>query len=160
MPLDKTIIIPIKLRDIPALHRMFVSAVRTHFSYFPVIEQEQVIRSHRMHKLLLAAIHPRRVILTAYHGGELVGYAIGSVPKNRNGQLFWLFVDPSRRGNNTGLTMLSRMLRVQSELGATEVTLATHDHRRYYERQGFVWRDAYPVDGVQMDIMTFKLGKV
>ncbi len=135
-----------------------MSAVRTHFTYFPVVEQNQVIRNHSRLKLLLAAIHPRRIILTAYHGGELVGYAIGSVPKNRKGQLFWLYVDPSRRGNNTGLTLLSRMLRIQRELGASEVTLATHDHRRYYERQGFVWRDAYPVDGVQMDIMTFKLG--
>jgi len=160
VPVDKTIIIPIKLRDIPALHRMFVSAVRSHFAYFPAIEQDQVIRNHRPLKLLLAAIHPRRIILTAHHGGELVGYAIGSVPKNGKGQLFWLFVDPSRRGRNTGLTLLSRMLRMQSQLGATEVSLATHDHRRYYERQGFVWCDAYPVDGVRMDIMTFKTGQV
>ena len=158
--MEKTIVIPIKLRHIPALHRIFVSAVRTHFAYFPEVEQNRVIHDHQPLKLLLAAIHPRRIILAAYHGGELVGYAIGSVPKNCKGQLFWLFVDPSRRGNNTGLTLLSRMLRIQGQLGATEVLLATHDHRRYYERQGFVWCDTYPVSGVPMDIMTFKLGQV
>lgn len=139
---------------------MFVVAVRSHFAYFPVLAQERVIRNHRQFKLLLAAVHPRRVILTACHGGEMVGYAIGSVPKNGQGQLFWLYVDPSRRGKNTGLALLSRMLRVQQQLGAVNVTLATHDHRRYYERQGFVWRDSCSVDDVRMDIMTFNLGKV
>ena len=160
MPLDKTIIIPVKLRNLPALHRMFVGAVRAHFTYFPENEQERVIRDHRPFKLMLAAINPRRIILTAYHGGELVGYAIGGVPKNGKGQLFWLYVDPSRRGKNTGLTLLSRMLRMQGQLGATEVTLATYDHRRYYERQGFVLRDAYSVEGVPLDIMSFKLGHI
>jgi GNAT superfamily N-acetyltransferase len=139
---------------------MFVAAVRTHFTYFPEIEQEKVIRDHRLIKLLLASINPRRVILTAYHGGELVGYAIGSVPSDGKGQLFWLYVDPRRRGNNTGLTLLSRMLRVQGQLGATQVTLATYDHRRYYERQGFVLHDAYAVEGVLLDIMIFKLGNI
>ncbi len=137
---------------------MFVSAVRSHFTYFPKPQQDKVIRDHSPLKLLLAAIHRRRIILAAYHGGELVGYAIGAVPKNGKGQLYWLYVDPSRRGSNTGLTLLSRMIRLQRELGAHEVSLATHDHRRYYERQGFVWCDAYPVDGVQMDIMKFMLG--
>lgn len=136
-----------------------MAAVRTHFTYFPEIEQERVIRNHRPLKLLLAAVNPRRVILTAHHDGEMVGYAIGSVPKCGKGQLYWLYVDPSRRGNNTGLTLLSRMLRIQGQLGATEVTLATHDHRRYYERQGFVLRDANSVDGVALDVMTFKLGQ-
>ena len=136
---------------------MFVEAVRLHFTYFPEAVQNKVIADHRNHKLLLAALHPRRIVLTARHDGQLVGYAIGSVPKNGQGQLFWLYVDPSRRGSNTGLALLGRMLRSQRALGARDVTLATHDHRRYYERQGFVRRDGRLVDGVPMDIMTFPL---
>ena len=136
---------------------MFVEAVRLHFTYFPDEIQNKVIADHRKTKLLLAALHPRRIVLTAHHDGQLVGYAIGSVPKGGQGQLFWLYVDPSRRGSNTGLALLGRMLRSQRMLGARDVTLATHDHRRYYERQGFVRREGRTIDGVTMDIMTFPL---
>jgi GNAT superfamily N-acetyltransferase len=155
--LSTTIITPVRIRTIPVLHRLFVNAVKTNFAYFPDASQAKVIRDHRPLKLLLAAIHPRRIILTAHHNGALVGYAIGSVPPDKNGQLFWLYVEPARRGSNTGLALLSRMLKLQRLQGAHQVSLATHDHRRYYERQGFTWQESRHVDGVMMDIMVFRM---
>ena len=154
----KTVIDVVAWRHIPAVHQLFVQAVRQHFGYFDEAVQNQVIHDHRPLKLALAKVHKRRLVLSAHYGGELVGYAIGAVPTGGHGQIYWLYVDPSRRGKNTGLALLSRMLKLQRALGAYEISLATHDHRRYYERQGFSWREAELVNGVRMDIMTFRLG--
>ncbi len=153
----KTVITPISLLNVAPVHRLFVQAVRRNFTYFPEQAQAKVIRDHRPLKLLLAKLNPRRIILTAYYGDDLVGYVIGAVPRDAHGQIYWLYVDDSRRGKNTGLALLSRMIRYQRSLGASEVTLATHDHRRYYERQGFIWTESREVDGVRMDIMTFRI---
>ena len=112
------------------LNRLFSQAVEQHFTYFPAAYRRQVIRDHRPLKLFLAALNPRRILLTAYHDGALVGYAIGSVPHDGVGQLYWLYVEPHRRGENTGLALLSRMLKLQELKGAKEVVLATHDHRQ------------------------------
>jgi hypothetical protein len=55
------------------------------------------------------------------------------------------------------LSLLSNVLRRERELGAHSVTLATHDHRRYYERQGFRHVGLQIVDGLEMDIMRYNL---
>ncbi len=154
-----TTIIAVKWTAIPALNRLFIEAIHQHFTYFPVSYRHQVIRDHRPLKLLMAAINPRRIILTAYHDGAMVGYAIGSVPTNGVGQLYWLYVAPERRGENTGLALLSRMLKLQQQRGAHQVILSTHDHRRYYERQGFTQIETRHVDGVDLDIMSFRMGR-
>ena len=153
-----TVITPLKLRSIPALNRLFTEAVRQHFTYFTEEAQHRLIKDHSRLRLLMAYIDPRRTILTAHCDGLLVGYAIGSVPRGGAGELFWLYVDPAQRGANIGLSLLSRMIRLQEQKGAKTVTLSTHDHRRYYERQGFVFVRPETVDGVSMDVMQFKLG--
>ncbi|HSX01235.1 MAG TPA: GNAT family N-acetyltransferase [Candidatus Saccharimonas sp.] len=157
--LPSPIITEASLSHLPALRRLFVDAVRTHFTYFTPRIQRRVIREHNLLRLGRAALHPHRVVLVAHAGNQLVGYAIGSVPAPGSGQLYWLYVDPAQRGQNLGLSLLSRMLRLQQQRGAIEVTLATHDHRRYYERQGFAWVENRLVDGVNMDIMRFRVGK-
>ena len=155
--MSKLVISEAPLVTLPALNRLFTHAVRQHFSYFPGDQQEIVIRDHSVAKLLLAALHPRRILLVARFGGRIVGYAIGSVPAAGPGQMYWLYVDPDHRGQNTGLKLLSRMLKLQRHKGATAVVLATHDHRRYYERQGFDFVEQRQVNGVPMDILTYPL---
>lgn len=143
--------------DLPTLHRMFVRAVEEHFNYFPPDTRAQVARDHSLLKLALGTADRRRVMLVAHQDGLMIGYAIGAAPATGPAQLFWLYVEPGHRGRNTGLKLLSRMLKVLAERGATLVSLATHDHRRYYERQGFKFHHHTRQNGVSMDILTFKI---
>lgn len=143
------------LADLRALRRLFVAAVRAHFSYFPKPVQDRVIRDHGLLHLAKAIVHPRRTILVARNGRRLVGYAIGALPTHGSAQLYWLYVDPDCRGRNIGVSLLTKSLKDLSRKGAGEVALATHDHRVYYERQGAVWYESREVDGVPMDVMIF-----
>jgi ribosomal protein S18 acetylase RimI-like enzyme len=145
----------VRLRELPGLHRLFERAVRIHFGYFPEDVQHKVIQEHSVFLLLKAALNPRRVVLVARRRGRVVGYCIGAVPKTGPAQLFWLYVDPENRGTNTGLSLLSRALKEMEYLGAQDVFLATHDHRRYYERQGFKYTRREQQHGIDMDIMGF-----
>lgn len=145
-------------RSLLALNRLFAEAVVGHFDYFSSQVQRQVVRDHSVVKLLLATVHPRRVILVARHGNRIIGYAIGAAPATGPAQLFWLYVDPDFRGANTGLSLLSRMLKTLAQKGASEVSIATHDHRKYYERQGFKFVENKRVHDVDMDILKFRLG--
>lgn len=115
------------------------------------------MRDHSHLKILLATIMPRRIILAAFIDGQLSGYAVGSVPKCGSGQLYWLYVDPLHRGNKTGLVLLSRMIRLEASKGAKEVILATHDHRQYYQRQGFKYQQTIQEGGVPLDLMSFRI---
>ncbi|MBW4062032.1 GNAT family N-acetyltransferase [Candidatus Saccharibacteria bacterium] len=145
------------LTKLMAMHRLFTAAVRTSFTYFDDDVQAKTIQSHSPVRLARAVIDPRRIVLTAWLADELIGYAIGSVPRGSAGQMYWLYVAPSGRGKNTGLALLSRLLKRERALGANTVTLATYDHRRYYERQGFKYIETASVEGVDMDIMRFYL---
>jgi predicted N-acetyltransferase YhbS len=143
--------------SLPALSRLFAKAVREQFNYFAEPVQTEVIREHSVTKLYMAAVDPRRVVLIAKLGDRVIGYAIGAAPKVGPAQLFWLYVEPDHRGNRLGLKLLSRMLHILGAKGAETVSIATHDHRYYYERQGFVFLKNTVVDGVNMDILTFKI---
>ena len=143
--------------QLPALHRIFVRAVEEHFGYFPPEVRAKVVKDHSLLNLFLAAADRRRVVLLAMYDGRLAGYAIGAAPAVGPAQLFWLYVEPDLRGRNTGLKLLSRMLKLLCERGASVVSLATHDHRHYYERQGFKFHHHAMQDGVSMDILTFKI---
>jgi N-acetylglutamate synthase-like GNAT family acetyltransferase len=156
--LSRTIITEASLIHLPALSRLFAEAVRVHFAYFPAEIQDRLIREHGLYNFAKAVIHPRRIVLVARQGRRIIGYALGHVPESGEGQLYWLYVDPAHRGQNTGLSLLSRMLKTQGRKGAHQVMLATHDHRRYYERQGFIFVENQQVDGVPMAVMTFRLG--
>jgi ribosomal protein S18 acetylase RimI-like enzyme len=108
-------------------------------------------------KLFLGTLDRRRIMLVARQGGRLIGYAIGAAPAQGPAQLFWLYVEPDHRGRSTGLKLLSRMLKLLASRGAKVVSIATHDHRRYYQRQGFKFHHRAKQDGVTMDILTFKI---
>src|SRR5450759_1834126 len=126
--MSRIIIAPASARSLFALHRLFAEAVATHFSYFPPEVQKRVIKDHSVFRLILATIDPHRVILVARQHGKIIGYAIGAAPSTGPAQLFWLYVDPDFRGANTGLSLLSRMLRHLQAKGAKVVSIATHDH--------------------------------
>ncbi len=143
--------------SLPALNRLFTDAVAIHFSYFPPAVQKRVIDDHSVFRLILATLDPHRVILVARTKGKIIGYAIGAAPASGPAQLFWLYVDPDYRGANTGLSLLSRMLRHLQTKGAQVVSIATHDHRAYYERQGFKFVKNTLVNGVKMDVLSFRL---
>lgn len=143
--------------QLPALHRTFVRAVEEHFNYFPPEIRAKVTKDHSLWNLFLATLDRRRVVLLAVQNGRLIGYAIGAAPQIGPAQLFWLYVEPDQRGRNTGLKLLSRMLNMLGQRGAKVVSLATHDHRRYYERQGFKFHHHTLQDGVAMDILTFSI---
>ncbi len=155
--MSKIVIAPASAASLFDLHRLFASAVETHFSYFPPAVRRRVITDHSVLKLALATIDTRRVILLARSGKEIIGYAIGAAPSSGPAQLFWLYVDPEHRGANTGLSLLSRMLKHLQAKGADVVSIATHEHRSYYERQGFKFVKKTIVDDVEMDILTFRL---
>jgi ribosomal protein S18 acetylase RimI-like enzyme len=156
--MSKIVIAPASAVSLVALRKLFASAVVRHFDYFPPDVQRRVIKDHSLYRLALATVDPRRAILTARSGRQIIGYAIGAAPKNGPAQLFWLYVDPDFRGANTGLSLLSRMLKHLAARGATKVSIATHDHRSYYERQGFKFIERREIDGVTMDVLVFKLG--
>jgi ribosomal protein S18 acetylase RimI-like enzyme len=143
--------------SLPATSRLFARAVDTNFTYFSEAVRRRVIREHSIGKLLLATLDPRRIVLIARTGGRIIGYCLGAAPTKGPAQIYWLYVAPDHRGANIGLSLMSRMLKALAQRGAQEVVIATHDHRRYYERQGFQFVQKTVVDGVDMDILTFKL---
>jgi ribosomal protein S18 acetylase RimI-like enzyme len=155
--MTKIVISEARLYQLPALNRLFVGAVKQHFDYFALDVRTKVIRDHSLLRLVLASADRRRVVLVATAGRRIVGYAIGASPANGPAQLFWLYVEPDHRGSNTGLSLLSRMIKLLGARGAKVVSIATHEHRRYYERQGFKFVRNMVVDGVKMDILTFKV---
>jgi ribosomal protein S18 acetylase RimI-like enzyme len=155
--MTKIVISEARPHHLPALNRLFVAAVHQHFGYFAEDIRRRVIRDHSLLRLGLATADRRRVILVARAGRRIVGYAIGAAPADGPAQLFWLYVEPDHRGSNTGLSLLSRMLKLLAAKGADVVSLATHDHRHYYERQGFKFVRKTVVDGVKMDILIFKV---
>ena len=155
--MPRIVIAPATPTSLIALNRLFSDAVTQHFSYFPRSVQRKVIRDHSVPRLMLATIDPRRLILIAKSEGKIMGYAIGAAPAAGPAQLFWLYVDPQFRGENTGLSLLSRMLKHLAGMGARQVSIATHDHRAYYERQGFKFVEKKLINGVEMDILVFAL---
>jgi ribosomal protein S18 acetylase RimI-like enzyme len=154
---SQTHIALVRTRDLPQLKRLFEQAVRDHFAYFPAGVQNDVIRGHSLIKLAKAKYDPRRIVLVARRGPRIVGYCIAAVPSHGPSQLFWLYVEPDHRGINLGLSLLSRTLKLMAAKGARDIFIATHDHRRYYERQGFKFSDRTIQQGIPMDIMVFKV---
>lgn len=151
------IIAPVRLRELPQLARLFEQATQQHFGYFPPHVQRQVISSHSLFQLLKARFDQKRVVLIAREGRQVVGYCIGALPKTGPAQLFWLYVEPQHRGTNTGLRLLSRSIKQLAAGGAGTIFLATFDHRRYYERQGFKFVRRERQHGIDVDIMSFKV---
>lgn len=149
-------IAPVRVRELLTLRRLFARAVRDHFAYFSPDTQAEIIANHSLLKLSLAKFDTRRVILVARTESKIIGYAIGAAPVSGPAQLFWLYVDPDHRGANLGKSLVAHALKQLKNKGATVVSIATRDYRKYYERQGFEFISKNVVNGEQMDILTFE----
>jgi ribosomal protein S18 acetylase RimI-like enzyme len=134
---SKVVIRPLRLSEARRAHGLFVDALTNHFDYFDEAYRRRVLGENTWGSMLRAVLHPRRVILVAKDGRRVIGYVIGSVPSDQHAQVYWLFVSPDYRGQNIGLALLSRILKVMRAQGATKASLLTHDHAKYYLRQGF-----------------------
>lgn len=127
---------PARPQDLPALRRLFRSAVKNDFGYFPETYQAQVLRQNTMPRLAVASLHPRRTVLVA-RSEKLIGFLIGSLPPDGAAHIYWLFVDPAARGQRLGSGLLEAGLHELKRGGASEVSLVTHRYREFYERAGF-----------------------
>jgi len=128
---------PLRLRQAREAHSVFTDALMNHFTYFDAGYKQKVLAENSLAKMMRGVFRPSRLLLVAQHGDRIIGYVIASVPRNGNGQVYWLFVNPDYRGQNIGLMLLSRALRIMAAKGAHTATLITHDHAKYYARQGF-----------------------
>ena len=147
-----------KLREMTALRNLFVEAVGGHFGYYPLEYRSTILRQNRLYHLALAHLHPRRPVYVAADEGQLLGYVIAG-HDGRAGHIYWLYVDPTSRGQNLGLKLLSKALRDFERQGITRVELNTHDHQRYYRRQGFTPVREWELQGVPMTLMALDFNR-
>lgn len=143
---------PLKIREIPALHRQFVDAIHGSFAYIEAPYSQKIRQENSPARLLLAYIHPRRVVLVGKSGDELTGYAIGAVKKGR-ATLYWLYVAPQHRGQQLGLALLQAFEDTSKSLGGISVGLSTYDHQSYYSDLGYKKVKEERLHGKPMKIM-------
>jgi ribosomal protein S18 acetylase RimI-like enzyme len=144
-----------KLREMVALRRLFIEAVGGHFGYYPAEYREMILDQNRLHHLTVAHLHPHRPLYVASQNGRLMGYIIAG-HDGEAGHVYWLYVDPTSRGQNLGLKLLTRALRDFERQGLNRVELNTHDHQRYYSRQGFKPTRDWQLQGVPMTQMALE----
>src|SRR3712207_6640108 len=120
MDMTDILVGPIRLRDLPKLRRQFEVAANSSFAYLEPAHRRQVIKDNNLVRLGIAWAHPKRVLLGARRGDELLGYIIGSI-ENANANLYWLYVDPDSRGQNVGLRLLAAMRRLAEDRGVNSL---------------------------------------
>ena len=147
-----------RLTEMTALHRLFVEAVGSHFGYYPQEYQQRILAENRLHHLTLAHLHPRRPLYVAESDNRLMGYVIAGHDGSA-GHIYWLYVDPDSRGQNLGLKLLTKALRDFERQGINRVELNTHDHQRYYSRQGFQTVREWELFGVPMTQMAIDFNR-
>ena len=150
---------PMRLRDVKETRRVFIDAVENHFDHFDTNYRTQILKDNSLIHLALARVRPRRIVLVAKHREKIVGYCIGSIPKDGRAQIYWLFVDPTLRGSNIGLRLLSRILKIMERAGSHEASLITHNYAAYYARQGFKQREVVKRGDVEEYILSYPLGE-
>jgi N-acetylglutamate synthase-like GNAT family acetyltransferase len=55
--------------------------------------------------------------------------------------LFWIYIIPTLRGRGTGKQLLQSTEQACAQKGHTSLQLVTHNHREYYQKNGFDWSD-------------------
>jgi ribosomal protein S18 acetylase RimI-like enzyme len=148
---------PLRLRDVPALHRLFIAALDTDFAYIDQRNRANIKRQNSRRKLANAFIKPDRIIFLAWQEDKIVGYVIAGLAPEESSNIDWLYIRPGLRGANIGLRLLSRAMRALMERGAKNVTLVTYAYSNYYARQGFRNLRRVQSDGLEQDLMRFDL---
>jgi ribosomal protein S18 acetylase RimI-like enzyme len=151
-------IAPPGLRDIESLQRLFRQALRQDFQYFPPSYTDRICRQNNFWHLLMARFRHERIMEVAKLHGAIVGYALGSVTPQGNGELYWLYVDPAQRTHDIGARLLDTVMRELQERGAAKLTLVTYDLKDYYLHRGFEYRGKQRIHSLDFDVMEYKLG--
>lgn len=135
-----TSIQPIQLRSLVSLRKLFVDALSTDFGYFPANYHSEVLAQNRLHHFALALARPDRILLGAYRSRNLVGYSISDC-SGHTAFLFWIYMIPELRGQGLGKQLLRATEQACRNKGKDNMQLVTHDHRDYYQKNGFGWVD-------------------
>jgi N-acetylglutamate synthase-like GNAT family acetyltransferase len=156
-PATSVQITKLRLRDVPVLHRLFIVALDSDFTYIDASRRGRIKRQNSRRHLAATLVRPDRIVYLARSGGELVGYIIANFAHPDSGNIDWLYMRPGQRGANTGLKLLSRTMRALMDRGAKTVTLVTYSYTDYYARQGFQTLRKVTSDGIEQDLMRFIL---
>ena len=146
---------PLRLSEVNALRRLFVSALDADFKYIDGIHRAIIKRQNARRHLTMAVFKPTRKVFLAWQGADLVGYIIAGLAPNDSSNVDWLYIKPDLRGNNIGLKLLSKTMRVLMERGAKNITLVTYAYTSYYARQGFSVVRKVESDGIEQDLMRY-----
>ncbi|HEX7259453.1 MAG TPA: GNAT family N-acetyltransferase [Candidatus Saccharimonadia bacterium] len=145
-----------QLRDIAPLRTLFVHALETDFDYFPHRYLRQVKRQHSVPRLVVSLLKKQRIILIAALDKRIVGYMVGSGHQDGVGELYWLYVHPSQRGQRVGTKLLQQAIGELRQQGMHTVRLMTHKFERYYKRYGFEVCGTYAIESLEVKIMQLR----
>ena len=148
-------IVPLKPSDIASLKRLFLHALETDFHYFPYEYRHLIARQNRHRHLLTAYLSKNRVIFLAKQDQQLVGYIIAGMLPDGQGYVYWLYVDPTARGEKIGVKLVQRTVEALREKGAGKVTLVTYNFDKYYLKLGFEYSGTQEIHGVTLHEMTY-----
>jgi len=148
---------PLRLRDVRRLHRLFLRALDSDFSYFPPGYVRQVKLQNSPTNLLRAWFDRRRLILVAVRGRQPVGFAFSAAHRDKIGHLYWLYVDPDLRGKRVGRDLLQLSLDGMQRRGMHSVELVTYNFDGYYKKHGFYHRGTSKLHDSQLHVMQYDL---
>jgi ribosomal protein S18 acetylase RimI-like enzyme len=136
--------------DVPTLGRLGADLVRTHFEFDPKRFLPMTPQTEQGYGTFLAGQLDRSdsVLLVAERGGEIVGYAYGTVEgydymslRGPAGVLNDIVVDPAQRGRGIGRMLLEATLDELKARGVPRVVLSTAEQnaaaQHLFERAGF-----------------------
>lgn len=146
-----------RFTDVYPLRTLFVHALKTDFNYFPPGYIKQVNRQHTMPHLAVSLLKKHRIIVLAALNDNVVGFIIGSGHEDAVGEVYWLYVHPSQRGQRLGSKLLYRALDELRSQGMKKVRLMTHQYENYYAKYGFEMAGTYKIDTLEVAIMELPL---
>lgn len=156
-PASRVDIGPPKLRDIAAVRKLFRQALRDDFQYFSPAYTDRISRQNSFWHLLMGRGRSERIMQIAKHKGRVVGYALGSLTPQHNGELYWLYVNPAERTGNIGAALLDAVVREMRSRGSNKVTLVTYDLKDYYQRHGFKYQGKQRIHNLDLDVMEYEM---
>jgi len=156
-PPTPVVVGPPTVRDIALLRKLFRQALRDDFQYFSPAYIDQISRQNNFWHLLMGRRKLERSMHVAKRNHHIIGYALGSLTPQRNGELYWLYVDPTQRTSNVGDALLKAVVSDMRAKGATKLTLVTYDLKDYYLRHGFQYRGQQRIHSLDLDVMEYNL---
>ncbi|HEV2412964.1 MAG TPA: GNAT family N-acetyltransferase [Candidatus Saccharimonadales bacterium] len=149
------VITPLRPSEVASLRRLFLHALETDFHYFPYEYRHLIARQNRHRHLLTAYLRKERVIYLAKQSQQLVGYVIAGMLPDGRGYIYWLYVDPTARGDKIGVKLVEQAKETLRKLGATEIDLVTYNFDKYYKKLGFEYSGTQEIHGVTLHEMTY-----